>query len=152
MRSSGDRLALGLIILTALVHLVPAQDEVIMMPIEDLRLPLERHANGQTKTQLTAGRALVPSSGEGDIKAENIGVEVFDETGASIGVMTAESGVYSRQEQTAVSTGRVEVAREGVVVTGKGMIWKGLEETVKVTSDVRVVIDSSNRKEVPYAR
>jgi len=111
-----------------------AQDEV--MPIENLRLPLERYEDGTLKTQVRAGVALVPP--EGLIVASNVVVEMFAPDGTLDLRMEAEDCRLDRQQGAADSSSRVRVERGDVTLSGEGFVWSGEKKRVRIKSKARV--------------
>jgi hypothetical protein len=108
------------------------------MPIEGLRIPVERYDTGAVKTELTALRARVPE--EGDIVAAGVRVCLYDESGGIQSVIEAEDCRYDRSSGAAFSDSRVRIERDKVTVTGVGFKWSASDETVKILGDVKVVL------------
>ena len=121
-----------------LASALPASAGDDAMPIKDLRLPLERYDDGKIKTQLVAGQARVPA--QGDIEAKEVRVEFYKDEAVDA-LMLAEDCRYNRTEGTARSGSQVRIEREGVVITGTGFECNIKDQTVKILSDVRVVLD-----------
>jgi len=111
-----------------------AQDDV--MPIENLRLPLERYEDGTLKTQVRAGAALVPP--EGLIVASNVVVEMFAPDGTLDLRMEAEDCRLDRERGAADSSSAVRVQRGDVKLSGKGFVWSGEKKRVRIKAEARV--------------
>ncbi len=115
---------------------VSGQEQV--MPIKNLRLPMEYYENGVIKTQLKAGVALVPPHGM--ITASNVVMEMFFEDGSTNVIMLADSCLYDRAAQSATSDGKIKIIRGNITLTGKGFEWHSDTEKVKVLSDAKIVM------------
>jgi len=112
-------------------------------PVENLRVPLEQHPNGQVKTQLFAARARVLETG--DIEATEVRIEFYNGDGTPSGRVLAGDCRYSRSAARALSESEVRLEREGLVITGKGFEWSGEEQTVTIKSEVKVVLPRNLR-------
>lgn len=112
--------------------------------IEDMRLPLERYAEGALKTLLTARRAVVRPQGE--ILATDVRVEMYLPDGALETVVTTGSCVYDRARGTVTSDAAVRMVRDDVEISGVGLRWNHGEERVRLLSETRVVLKGSIRR------
>lgn len=115
-------------------------------PIENIRIPVERWPDGTIKTQIHAASAQMPEEG-GDVLADRLRIEMFTPSGALENLVLAKDCRYNRQNGQAFSEGSVHFEREGVLITGRGFQWNGTDEVVKITSNVRVVLQHNMRWE-----
>jgi lipopolysaccharide export system protein LptC len=121
----------------ALSSLSRAQDAPEMT---NLKLPLELHENGKVKTQVTAGTAVV--SEQGEIRAKDVKIEMFDEDGKLDAVVIAESCYVDREKEFVTSDTQIEFERHDLLITGRGFEWNGKEQTFKILHKAKVVFKS----------
>lgn len=111
-----------------------AQEDAV--PIENLRLPIEHYPDGTVKTQLTAGLALMGSSGM--MTASNVVFTLFRSDGSVDAVIHAEDCRYDKEAKTAESESSIRIERSGVTISGKGFEWRGDQERVRILSLAKV--------------
>lgn len=116
-------------------------DEV--MPIKDLRLPLERDDEGKIKTQLVAAQARVPP--EGEIEAKKVRLEFYKDDAVDALMVTDECR-YDRTAGTARSESPVRIEKAGILITGKGFECNVKDQKVQILSNVRVVLDHPRKQ------
>lgn len=127
-------LALAIVLATVAGRSACAQE---VMPIEDLRLPLEHYDDGTLKAQLVAGWAKVPPRGA--VEATDVRVELYNRDGSLSGTMQVEHCRYDRDTRRVTSDSKVRLERDSVVITGIGMEWDAEQETVRIRRDPKVV-------------
>jgi hypothetical protein len=116
--------------------------QAIVEPSHDVRLPIEHFEDGSVKTLLTAELATIPPKGE--IQAEKVRVEFYDEKGNIVSVMTADKCNFNRVNGMITSDTDVRLENGDDVVTGTGMECNVGERTVKILSNVKVVLGKSH--------
>ena len=119
-------------------------------PIENLRVPLEHYPDGKVKTQVVAAAAQMPEEG-GDVQAKRIRIETYLPGGEIENLVMAEECRYNREKNTASSDAGVHFEREGVLITGRGFVWNGNEQTVRIMRDVKVVLRQGIRWDSAFA-
>lgn len=106
------------------------------LPVEDIRLPLERWPNGKVRRQLHAEQARMPA--EGPIEASGVRIECFDKDGKLELAVEADDCVLNREAGAADSDGAVRAEAGDMVITGKGFTWSAEDERVVIQSEARV--------------
>lgn len=108
-------------------------------PVEGVKLALERYENGKIKTQLIAGKAKPPISG--DLwEMWDVRIESYTSDGTIQSLMTTDDCTYSRESGTAKSESNVRMEKAGIVIMGKGFDWNATNQVVNILSDVKVVL------------
>jgi hypothetical protein len=111
------------------------------MPVEELKLPLERYEDGSVKVQLFAKSAQVAK--DGNVEATGVQVEFLDPKGNVEGVAKAERCRYSRTDQVVVSDSDVVMDRGPVTLSGRGFAWSARDQLFKILDRTRVVVRGS---------
>ncbi len=114
---------------------VMAQDA----PIRNLRIPLEHYADGRVKTQITAETARLGA--DGNIQAEGVKVELFDDSGTVTGTVNADACFVDRAKGLVTSTAPVRFEQQGVTISGVGFEWKVESQSVTILDQARVVFE-----------
>jgi lipopolysaccharide export system protein LptA len=105
-------------------------------PIENLRVKLEYYPTGELKRELFAKLAEVPSNG--DIVAHGLELKELAKDGSVQIKINADDCRFNQDKQTATSTNRVVLKREGMTVSGKGFDWDGNKQKIKILKNARV--------------
>lgn len=109
------------------------------MPVENLAMPLDHHANGRPRAQLKAARALVPT--QGYIRAHDVVIEMYDERGRLEGVFLAENCIYDRVAAAGYCAGKVRIERLGLHIAGVDMVWHMQARSARILSQAEVRAD-----------
>lgn len=107
--------------------------------IDNVRVPLQKHANGRVKALLRARKANLPPSGV--VQAEGVRVELFDELGVLNGIMTAENATVDQRRGRGRGTGAVRFEHRGVSIEGIGLTWESNESLVRIESNAVVTLE-----------
>jgi hypothetical protein len=121
-----------------------ANVSVTNAPMENVRFPLEHWPDGKVKTQVIAAEAQMPEE-NGDLQASRIRIETYLQDGTLENLVMAQDCRLGKDRQRAESDGAVHLERDGVLVTGKGFVWNGTEQRIKILRDVRVVLQRNIR-------
>jgi hypothetical protein len=119
-------------------------------PMENVRVPLEHWPDGKIKTQIVAAEARMPEEG-GDLQASRIRIETYFEDGRPENLVMAQDCRLGKDRQSAKSEGSVHMERDGVLITGKGFVWNGEEQSIRILRDVRVVLQRNIRWDAAVA-
>lgn len=115
--------------------------EEAVLPMHGLRFPLEHYTNGAIRMLVIAGKAVAQPGKP--VVAEDVTIEFNAPDGAVETRIEMVDCVVERNEQRLDSSGPVAMKREGVQITGKGLIWTGTNEIIEILNDVRVELDRS---------
>ncbi len=118
-------------------------DETRMDFIENFRVPVEKHENGQVKTMLHAKRAAM--RGVGVIEAEQVRIEMYGADGTLETVITAESATVDQRRGRGTGRGPVRLERKDVTISGVGLTWISSENSVRIESEAMVELDREGR-------
>jgi len=111
------------------------------MPVENMSLPIAHHANGRVRAQLRAGRALIPASDSGYVRAMDVVIELYSEAGLLEGIVVAENCFFDRATSAGYSEGKVRLEQRGVHIRGANMVWNLETNSAKILSDPEVRFD-----------
>ncbi len=105
-------------------------------PVENLRLPLDYHANGRLKAALRASKAQLLA--EGLLVAEGVRVELYDAAGGVEGTLTAEACLFDRGTKLGYCVGRVSLVRGADRLKGRDLYFSTEEQFIKILSDCEI--------------
>jgi hypothetical protein len=111
------------------------------MPVENMTLPIAHHANGRVRALLRAGRALIPPTDAGYIRAQEVVVEIYNDIGVLEGILVAENCFFDRATSAGYSEGNVRIKQRGVRIRGKNMVWNLDANSAKILSQPEVRFD-----------
>ncbi len=109
--------------------------------IENFRAPVDKHDNGLVKTMLRARRATL--AGPSEVHAEEVVVELYDNTGILEGILMADNATIDQRRQRGRSTGPVRFERRGVSISGTGMTWDGSKKLLWIETNAVVRLERS---------
>jgi hypothetical protein len=104
--------------------------------LRDFRIP-EYDESMQLKSQLFGELARIME--DGTVRITNLKIEFYKEGKIEMTV-TAPQCTYDRGKKAASSESTVRIARENMVVTGKGFSWSVDDEAFRIDSKVKVVL------------
>lgn len=115
------------------------------MVVKDLRLPIEVYPDGKVKTQITAVKARMLTTG--NIEAEEVKVEFFDPLGNQDGKVSTGSCFYNKEKGRIESKADVCVdKRGGLQLKGKGFDFDADEQLVRIHSAVCLTFTGTMNK------
>ncbi len=136
------RLCLKIFIILLLPVVSMAQNKPIDYPVKNLRVPLEKYANGVVKTRLFAAEAKIPFSGRGKIEGRMVVVERLARDGVTVEMsIEADDCVYDRVREKGVCKGKVVMKTRGLRIEGVGLEWSRGDEMITIPSDARIEFD-----------
>ncbi len=138
---------IGLVALLAWVGIESGGDATAQMgeagqTIRRFEVP-EFDRNNRLRSRLSGDYARILPSGLIDITGMQI--EFYDPERRVEMRVTAESCIYNRQTGDATSDGRVRLARQNLLITGKGFTWEADRERMEIRDQARVVIQDPQR-------
>lgn len=95
------------------------------------------------QSRLFGDFARILPSGMVDITGMRI--DFYDENREVEMRVTAEQCLYDRDTRHASSDTRIRIARENMIITGKGFVWDAEEERFEIHEDVKVVFRELHR-------
>lgn len=140
------RIAMGVVLALAL-SAGGAEDEEPVQTVTGFRVP-EYDAQNNLKSQLFGAFAKVLPGGLIDIT--DLKMEFFQDGKVDMTV-TAPQCTYDQDGGAAKSDTDVQIARENMVVTGKGFSWEGKTQRFKIFSQARVVLKQARERIEPGA-
>ena len=111
-------------------------------PIEELTFPLEYFDSGRVRAVLHAKRATIADGGF--VRASEIRVDLYSETGQKEGWLTAEGCLFNRDDKRGYCSGAVALVRPEVELHGKDLYWSMEEQRIVILSESRLVIKEWN--------
>ena len=135
----------GLLLLVTLVvlqqGLTYAQD-FDFGTIQNVRLPLQQHANGRVKVELQADSAEMPA--KGPIIATNVTILMFKENGVLDGMLEVDACEYDRRKKQAECYGKVVLRQSDVTISGLDATMYGAQDRLKLHNNVVVEFEHEN--------
>lgn len=107
------------------------------MRMEDVRLPLKSYPDGRVQVQLRAAEASMADA-EGIVEASGVEVQMFTPEGEIESVVKADKAWYDRRKEHVTTDTAVQLSRDGMRISGRGLEWYASEERIRILSDVRV--------------
>ncbi len=135
-----SRLPLFIMLAVLAAHAFGSGDTGGHRVVKKLRYP-EYDAQGKLRFELMGDEATI--RGDGMIQIVNL-VLVFYEEGQAVMKVTSPSCLFDRENQTAVSTSRVSVARSEIELTGRGFEWSGKGGGFRILDQARVVLKTGH--------
>lgn len=99
--------------------------------------------DNRLRSRLMGELARIMPSGQVDI--EKMRIDFYDDNREVEMQVTAETCLYDRQSRNAESDTRVRIARQNMIITGKGFIWNADDGLFEIHEDAKVVIEGADR-------
>ena len=128
---------LGLAVFLGLGYLLGSQAQDEPTTISGFKVP-EFDEEGNKTSELTGDLAKMDPRG-GDIQIKNLRMEFYKDNEVET-VITSPKCTYNQEKGLAYSRSTVNMAREKMVVTGKGFAYSRSNELFKIFSEAKVVI------------
>lgn len=107
-------------------------------PIENLTLPIEHYDSGRVRAVLRAARATVAA--DDFVRAEEVRIDLYNETGGRDGQLTATRCLFNRAEKRGYCRGEVTLVRQEVELNGRDLYWSVPQQRIVILSQARVVV------------
>lgn len=120
--------------------------------VKNLRIPLQRHANGRVKEMAIAEEAFVTP--EGVYRAEkSFQVFFLDSEGCTNGVLRTQNAEFKPNaltNATASAQGpiRLDFEPKGVTLAGTDLTWKALTRTITIHTNAVLTIAQQGRSTI----
>ena len=111
------------------------------MPVENMTVPIAHHPNGSVRALLKAGRALIPATDSGYVRAQDVVIELYDMARVLEGIFIADNCFYDRATAAGYCDGKVRIERKGVHVKGVNMVWNLNDHSAKILTQPEVRFD-----------
>ena len=97
--------------------------------------------DNRLRSRLMGELARIMPSGQVDI--EKMRIDFYDDNREVEMQVTAETCLYDRESRNAESDTHVRIARQNMIITGKGFIWKADDGLFEIHEDAKVVIEGA---------
>ena len=105
-------------------------------PIENLMLPVDHYADGRKRIVLIAKRAQILS--ETLVYAEDVKLQMLTPDGKSDGIVLADDCLLDQKTKRGYCRGKVDVTKGTDHIKGRGMMFSGEDQFIKVLSECEI--------------
>jgi hypothetical protein len=105
-------------------------------PIENLMLPVDHYADGRKRIVLIAQRAQILS--ETLVYAEGVKLQMLTPDGKSDGIVLADDCLLDQKTKRGYCRGKVDVTKGTDHIKGRGMMFAGDDQFIKVLSECEI--------------